>query len=177
MFRLTMVSLIFILVLSSTFLAGFSGAWFTSAGTLHNRFTVEIPEPQTESAWTSGDFSFGNPLQWYFIYNEGDGSTSEPVDRYIIFIGASQQDVIGRVSVWDENGNLYIRYHIDIAGVTIETASLYAESTAPTFSGAGGYNTAKAVYAWPGVLSHTFELSFTESPIYIAGKLDVFDNR
>lgn len=172
------IAIIVIILFIVLFSIGSTYAWFSANVSIDtNKFIVEIPEPETESAWTDGDYSFGNPLQWYFIYNIGEGSSDNPVNKYIIFIGSSKQDVIGRVSVWDDDGTLHIKYVIDVEEVAIETASLYAESTAPNFNGAAGYNTAKAVYAWPGVLEHTFELSFTEGPIYIAGHLDVFDNR
>ena len=181
-----MISILVVILLWASLVVGMTYAWFTADASIDtNTFIVEIPG--TESAWTDGDNSFGGRNQYYFEYDIGDASSEGDAIKEDIFIGADK-DVIGKVYVWDDGDTLYIKYKIDVDDVMIERALLYAKLTEPGFSGVGNnYDDGDESFDWPGVTEHKFELDevndtdigdlIKDDTIYIAGKLDVFDNR
>jgi hypothetical protein len=97
--NLTMMSFIVVMALFLSSLAGFTGAWFASESEVEpNIFVVEIPEVDTESAWSDGEAGFhysyfkyskDNPefVRVYFIQNPnkrfkiGDIVVSNNVDN------------------------------------------------------------------------------------------------
>ncbi len=130
MFRLTMVSLIFILVLSSTFLAGFSGAWFTDAENLHNTFTVKIPD--AGSVFSQPEIGIGFQKSYFYYplgtYNDSSNSLEVPLARPNFWPDAESDKRAGTIRVYDNintsNGNGKIFVSI---------------STVPTSEYPGGY--------------------------------------
>jgi len=167
-----------------SFITGSTYAWFTANASIDtNIFIVDVG---TESAWTDGEVNFHGQNQYYFEYELGDGEKTEPIKRDI-FIGAKKDDVIGKVEVWDNDDKLYIKYIIEEEDVKIGKAWLYAGLEKPEGGPGQAYTTDDESYDRPGVKEHTFKLydvSGTyigdigvEDTIYIAGKLDVYDNR
>jgi hypothetical protein len=190
--NMTIISLIVVMVLFVSSLAGFTGAWFAAESEVEpNVFIVEIPEAKTDSAWSDGEIFHGVTFR-YFTYIKGSGS---PVKGNIV-IGSGSTDVIGIITVTDNGQDLTINFEIDQdKTIAIDTIHLYASVKLPEQMAVAKYGIWNRNFPEPvksfqfvlgeiessrngnNIITSLFKDIPNDSIIYISAHLDVFDNR